>query len=67
MATTRKFVDGEGIVWQVRETSCPPSVRRDRSRCLIFESDYNARRVRNYPERWAELTDAQLAALSWQT
>lgn len=33
-------------------------------RSLIFESDRIARRVRNYPANWRDLTDEQLAELS---
>lgn len=32
---------------------------------LIFESDHVARRVRDYPTNWRELSDEQLYALSW--
>lgn len=31
---------------------------------LIFDSDRIARRVRNYPANWRDLTDEQLAQLS---
>ena len=33
-------------------------------RSLIFESERCARRVRDYPTNWHDLTDEQLAALS---
>ena len=33
-------------------------------RSLIFESERIARRVRNYPGNWRDLTDEQLAELS---
>jgi hypothetical protein len=33
--------------------------------CLLFRSHHFARRVRNYPANWRELTDTELDALSW--
>ena len=32
---------------------------------LIFESDRCARRVREYPRNWRDLSDEQLLVLSW--
>jgi hypothetical protein len=33
---------------------------------LVFESTDSARRVREYPENWRELSAAELEALSWR-
>jgi len=32
---------------------------------LVFETDGIARRVRNYPANWRELSDDKIYALSW--
>ena len=44
-------------VYEDKETSASPS--------LVFETDRIARRVRHYPESWADLPDEELYALSW--
>ena len=49
-----------GEPWTVREDlRCP----HDPS--LVFENTSVARRVREYPANWRELSDEQLYALSW--
>lgn len=46
-----------GVVeWTVYEAEGP---------CLIFESEKIARRVRDVPSRWRDLSDEELIALSW--
>ena len=62
---TRTFVDDLGQSWLVSER--PFSEYDRRSGCsLIFASELAVRRVRNYPSDWFTLSDADLAALSWQ-
>ena len=57
----RSVVDAEGNFWQVCEVEYALDRRRGRS--LVFESDMSVRRVRNYPESWYDLPDADLAVL----
>lgn len=55
-----RSLQSEGVTWSVYEdqsASVGPS--------LIFECDKIARRVRDYPENWRDLSDAELVALSW--
>jgi hypothetical protein len=60
----RSFVDHEGAHWSVHEQAFADYDRR-RGMSLIFSSDSAVRRVRDYPNNWAELTDAELLVLSW--
>ena len=50
----------QGVTWSVYEDQSTTL-----GSSLIFESDKIARRVRDYPANWRELSDAELAALSW--
>ena len=59
----RRFVDADGIYWSVYE-AFPGYDRRGRA-TLVFESEDVVRRVRDYPDHWRDLSDEQLAALSW--
>ena len=59
------FVDEDGARWKVREMPFSSYDRRS-GRSLIFWSDGAVRRVRDYPEDWHLLTDADLAKLSWK-
>ncbi len=52
-----------GREWTVREVVAPEYDRRGGTN-LIFESIDVVRRVRNFPQNWRELTDAELAAMS---
>jgi hypothetical protein len=61
----RIFVDGDGTRWQVREMAFSHYDRR-RGRSLIFWSDGAVRRVRDYPDNWYELSEDDLARLSWK-
>lgn len=61
----RVFEDAEGNRWRVRESTFSPYDRR-RGRSLIFWSDGAVRRVRDYPDDWYELSDDELAQLSWK-
>ena len=54
----RSFRSGS-VTWSVYEDAHPHA-----GKSLIFESDRIARRVRNYPANWHDLTDEQLAMLS---
>jgi hypothetical protein len=62
--TTRVFYDADGQRWNVYEKPFDAFDRRSGS-SLIFASEGAMRRVRNYPANWTELTDEELAALSW--
>lgn len=55
----RRFEIG-GEAWGVWE-----DLRAVYGPALVFENDRAARRVRNYPSNWRELSDEQLYALSW--
>ena len=57
---SRFFTDLRGVRWQVFELICA-----DGSACLVFESTMAIRRVRHYPADWRELSDEELATLSW--
>ncbi|HEX5829756.1 MAG TPA: hypothetical protein VFY16_02170 [Gemmatimonadaceae bacterium] len=62
----RVFLDSSGVRWIVSERDAahvPGGLAR---RCLIFESAAAVRRVWSFPDSWRELTDEQLAALSWK-
>lgn len=50
----------EGQRWLVYEL---PSTYDRRSSSLVFETENLVRRVRNYPENWRELLDADLLPL----
>ena len=59
----RRFVDADGIHWSVYES--PTTYDRRARPTLVFESDEAVRRVRAYPPNWRDLSDEELAALSW--
>ena len=61
----RVFLDADGNRWRVREMAFSPYDRR-RGRSLIFWSDGAVRRVRDYPADWHQLSDDELALLSWK-
>lgn len=61
----RVFVDQEGTRWQVHEMPFSNYDRR-RGLSLIFWSEGAVRRVRSYPDDWHELSDRDLALLSWK-
>jgi hypothetical protein len=61
----RVFVDVDGTRWQVKEMPFSNYDRR-RGLSLIFWSEGAVRRVRDYPANWHELTDGELALLSWK-
>ena len=53
----------QGVVWWVYEDA-----RADApfyGPALLFKGDHIARRVRDYPKNWRELSDDALYALSW--
>ena len=52
--------------WLVYELP-PMTFDRRSTSSLVFESETMLRRVRDYPEDWRELSDADLFALSWST
>jgi hypothetical protein len=61
----RTFVDAEGVHWYVYEQAFSEYDRRS-GVSLIFSSDAAVRRVRDYPDNWVTLSDAQLTELSWK-
>ena len=60
----RTFIDDDGTSWRVFEQAFSDYDRR-RGMSLIFASDAAVRRVRNYPSHWHEMSNGELAALSW--
>ena len=48
--------------WTVHEVIDPVTL----TRTLVFTGRGIARRVREYPAKWRDLTDEQLYALSWR-
>jgi hypothetical protein len=58
----RTFTDQEGNFWDVHEVTIGDYDRRTRS--LLFESSGAIRRVRDYPDNWIELSDAELEEIS---
>jgi hypothetical protein len=61
----RTFVDADGVSWRVHEQAFSEYDRR-KGRSLIFSSDGAVRRVRDYPQQWMTLTEAELSDLSWK-
>jgi hypothetical protein len=61
----RRFLGADGREWRVREVASTYDRRRTKS--LIFDTFDAARRVRQYPANWYELTDADLAKLGQVT
>lgn len=61
----RLFVDADGTRWRVYEQRFSEYDRRS-GLSLIFASDTAMRRVRNYPANWREISESELALLSWQ-
>jgi hypothetical protein len=61
----RTYLDAEGARWRVFEQPFADYDRRT-GMSLIFSSDAAVRRVRDYPSNWIDLTDAELATLSWK-
>lgn len=61
----RIFVDADGTRWRVHEMTFSSYDRR-RGQSLIFWSEGAVRRVRSYPANWHELSDGDLALLSWK-
>lgn len=55
------LIDGE--IWTVREETRGQYDRRSRPD-LVFESAAIVRRVRDYPDDWLQLSDAELMAVS---
>ena len=62
---SRSFVDADGMHWLVHELPFSEYDRRS-GMSLIFSNDAAVRRVRDYPAQWFDLTDEELAALSWK-
>lgn len=59
----RLIMDGD--VWLVYERASAPMDRRS-TPSLVFECRAVIRRVRDYPANWRELSDEELARLSWR-
>ena len=62
---SRTFLDADGAQWRVFERPFADYDRRS-ALSLIFSSDSAVRRVRDYPADWFDLSDADLATLSWK-
>ena len=60
----RRVISVGVTVWRIFE-HVPTYDRRSRP-SLVFASDVAMRRVRDFPERWWELSDDALMALSWR-
>jgi hypothetical protein len=60
----RSFLDAEGTHWHVYERAFADYDRRS-GVSLIFESESAVRRVRHFPVNWHDLSEEELAALSW--
>ncbi|HEX4682432.1 MAG TPA: hypothetical protein VH277_06990 [Gemmatimonadaceae bacterium] len=61
LSRVRRFIGMDGREWRVREVVSAYDRRRANS--LIFDTFDAARRVRQYPPDWYNLTDAELAML----
>ena len=59
-AGKRQFIIG-GELWFVHEHSTSGN-----DTALVFESPNTARRVRDYPRNWRDLSDQELYSLSWK-
>ena len=60
---SRTIRDQDGRAWLVREAPLPAFDRRT-GLCLVFERPEVVRRIRVFPARWLELTDAELYLVS---
>lgn len=58
------FRTSDGTPWSVGERSDGEGPAKRMS--LVFESNDSARRVREYPANWRELSSVELEALSWR-
>jgi hypothetical protein len=65
LGEVRTFIDPDGEMWTAFEVSSTPA-HPERGTSLVFTSETMWRRVTQFPAEWRTLTDAQLAALSWQ-
>jgi hypothetical protein len=63
VGTARIIVAADGREWIVREVPAPDFDRRQHA-TLVFEAPDVMRRVRQYPDNWRELTDAELYEVS---
>lgn len=63
---SRSFLDTEGAYWVVYEQAFAAYDRRS-GMSLIFSNESAVRRVRDYPADWFDLSDDDLAALSWNS
>src|SRR5947209_19348617 len=65
LSRVRRFLGPDGREWRVREVAATYDRRRTKS--LIFDTFDAARRVRDYPMNWYDLTDSDLAKLGQVT
>jgi hypothetical protein len=63
---SRSFLDTEGAHWLVYEQAFADCDRRS-GMSLIFSNESAVRRVRDYPAGWSDLSDEDLAVLSWKS
>ena len=62
---SRTYLDADGQRWVVSEQPFSQYDRRS-GYSLIFASELAVRRVRDYPDDWATLSERALDALSWR-
>ena len=66
-AALRVCSDADGRAWRVFERDAPATMPCDPPvRCLYFDSDVAVRRVCDYPNDWAMLSDEELLRVSWR-
>ena len=56
-------ISADGLRWVVREVPAPAFDRRGGTH-LFFDGESIMRRVRQFPDNWFEMTDAELYELS---
>ena len=61
---SRTYADDDAQMWYVSEQPFSEYDRRS-GYSLIFTSELAVRRVRDYPANWFDLSERELAALSW--
>jgi len=60
---SRRLLDTDGRVWVVSALG-PPVDDESEGASLVFSTDDAVRRVRSFPQKWIQLSDFDLLALS---
>jgi hypothetical protein len=55
-----------GVRWEVHEMAGAEILGARGPRCLVFNTQYVARLVWQFPDDWAALSTTELIALSWR-